>query len=162
MPDSAGWIRNAATGIIVKEQHLLMIRENWPRPDTFFLPGGGQQPGETLSECAEREVLEETGVSVTAVRLAVIREYIPARHQDMTPTPSGATHRVEAMFWCEIVADPALLGGHNEDDLQTGVEWVPLSKLEHIRLLPPSLPRIVHAMVNDPGAGAVYLGDDHD
>ncbi|MGK5543421.1 NUDIX domain-containing protein [Streptomyces sp. URMC 127] len=159
MPDAQGWIRNADTGIVVKEQHLLMIREDWPRPDTFFLPGGGQQAGETLSECAEREVLEETGV--VPRRLAVLREYIPARHPGGAPMLSGATHRVEAMFWCEIVAEPTVLGGHNEDDTQTGIEWIPLSKIGHVRLLPPSLPRIVHAVLNDPAEGAVYLGDDH-
>ncbi|MEU3355333.1 NUDIX hydrolase [Streptomyces sp. NPDC037389] len=62
MPDSKERIRNATTGIVVKEQHLLMVREDWPRPDTFFLPGGGQQPGETLSECA---VIKKGTVAVT-------------------------------------------------------------------------------------------------
>ncbi|GHF65082.1 hypothetical protein GCM10010218_53180 [Streptomyces mashuensis] len=112
-------------------------------------------------ECAEREVLEETGVTVKARRLVVLREYIPARHPGGMSMLSGASHRVEAMFWCEIVAEPAVLGGHNEDDTQTGVEWVPLAKPEHVRLLPPSLPRIVHAVLNDPAEGAVYLGKDH-
>lgn len=114
-----------------------------------------------MKECAEREVLEETGVTVTARRLAVLREYIPARHTDEAPILSGATHRLEAMFWCEIATEPAVLGGHNEDTVQTGVEWVPVSKLAHIRLLPPTLPRIIHAVLNDPADGAVYLGDDH-
>ncbi|MFQ6198658.1 NUDIX domain-containing protein [Streptomyces sp. NPDC000405] len=160
MPDVEGWIRNAATGIVVKDQHLLMIREDWPRPDTFFIPGGGQRPGETLAECAEREVFEETGVRVKAERLVVLREYIPARHQDTIPMLSGSTHRLEAVFWCEIVSEPAVLGGHNQDGPQTGTEWMPISKLGDIRLLPPSLPSIIHSVLNDPVEGAVYLGDD--
>ncbi|WP_424886996.1 HAD family hydrolase [Streptomyces sp. XH2] len=34
------------------------------------------------------------------------------------------------------MAEPAVLGGHHEDDMQTGIERAPVSELGHIRLVP--------------------------
>lgn len=38
----------------------------------WALPGGGVKPGESASCGAEREVFEETGISVTATQLATV------------------------------------------------------------------------------------------
>jgi 8-oxo-dGTP pyrophosphatase MutT (NUDIX family) len=37
--------------------------------DQWCLPGGGMEPGESAAECCIREVMEETGLMVTASRL---------------------------------------------------------------------------------------------
>ncbi|WP_424886764.1 NUDIX domain-containing protein [Streptomyces sp. XH2] len=155
-----GRIRIAASGLVVRNEHVLSVRGDRPRPGTWWLPGGGQQAGETLAACAEREVFEETGVRVKAEGLVVVREYIQANHPDGHRMLSGAGHRVETMFRCRILQEPAVLGGPAQDSVQLGVEWVALDKLPALRTLPPCLPAIItNALAAGPDRGAVYLGD---
>ncbi len=50
----------AAAGVVVRDQaRVLLIRRRGE--DTWGLPGGGVEPGETWSGAAIRECLEETG-----------------------------------------------------------------------------------------------------
>ena len=57
------YVRASGTGIIFNEKNevLLQLRSDnsW-----WGLPGGGMDPGESLSECTVREVYEETGLWV--------------------------------------------------------------------------------------------------
>ena len=48
---------------------LLVKRGKAPRAGQWSIPGGHQEPGETLRAGAAREVLEETGLEVEIVRL---------------------------------------------------------------------------------------------
>eukprot|EP00055_Hartaetosiga_balthica_P005137 m.617 g.617 ORF g.617 m.617 type:complete len:260 (-) comp433_c0_seq1:223-1002(-) len=51
--------------ICSKEPHILLIqRGTAPAKGKWSFPGGRLQVGETLAECARREVLEETGVKI--------------------------------------------------------------------------------------------------
>lgn len=46
--------------------------------DTWSIPGGHLEIGETWAECATREVLEETGIHVTNIRfLAATEDFFP-------------------------------------------------------------------------------------
>lgn len=44
---------------------LLVRRQHPPRAGLWHIPGGRLEAGETLAECCQREVLEETGIRVT-------------------------------------------------------------------------------------------------
>ncbi|QLE70813.1 NUDIX domain-containing protein [Streptomyces rectiverticillatus] len=139
-----------------------MLRGTWAGPDTFWLPGGGQNPKETLAACAEREVFEETGVRVTAGPLVALREYIQDNHVGGHQMMPGVVHRVDAMFWCSIVKEPAVLGGTEPDTEQTGVEWVELGKLTSLRTVPSMLARIItDVLAADRTRVTVYLGDTY-
>ena len=45
-------------------QMLLIRRAKEPFKGEWCVPGGGQELGESLQECAVREVLEETGIAL--------------------------------------------------------------------------------------------------
>ena len=61
--------RPRACGALIQGDHILMVQHREPTRSYWTLPGGGVEAGETPAEAAVREVLEETGVRVRAVRL---------------------------------------------------------------------------------------------
>ena len=53
---------------------LLVCRKHPPQAGLWHIPGGRLEPGETLSECCRREVLEETGIEVTPSRIVAVAD----------------------------------------------------------------------------------------
>jgi 8-oxo-dGTP pyrophosphatase MutT (NUDIX family) len=77
---AAVW-RQAGAAVVVwrRGEHgpeILLLHQSVRGPDydgdwAWSSPGGSLDPGETLEECAARELLEETGLDVPVVRVAV-------------------------------------------------------------------------------------------
>jgi 8-oxo-dGTP diphosphatase len=65
----------AASVAIVRRDDLLLIQRNQaPSEGLWTLPGGRLEPGETAEQCAIRELKEELGLTVYALRpLLVLR-----------------------------------------------------------------------------------------
>ena len=59
---------NVAVGAVVfKEERVLLVRRGQPpSEDLWAIPGGSVEIGETLQQAAEREILEETGITIRA------------------------------------------------------------------------------------------------
>lgn len=66
--------RIACRGILIDGDRILLSHE--VKQGKYVLPGGGIEAGETLSQCCEREVNEETGYIVKAgEHIIEVREY---------------------------------------------------------------------------------------
>ncbi|MCX5975373.1 MAG: NUDIX domain-containing protein [Coprothermobacterota bacterium] len=148
-------IRNSAKAIIIAGGHLLAIKQYDVEGDYYTLPGGGQQPGETLVGALQRECLEELGVGVKVGPLRHIREYIGANHE--FADEDADAHQVEFMFECALLADPFGAEPLLPDEGQVGVAWLPLIELGAYRIYPKEL-RAALACGIDPYA-RIYLGD---
>ncbi|MCX6069761.1 MAG: NUDIX domain-containing protein [Chloroflexi bacterium] len=74
-------VRNSGKAIVIRDESILVIAYRDEEGEWFSLPGGGQEPGETLTDALQRECLEELGVGVEAGPLRYIREYIGAHHE---------------------------------------------------------------------------------
>ena len=98
-----------------KEILLIFRRGKWD------LPKGKLDPGETIENCAIREVMEETGLkNVTLIKPLVITWHI---YQE------GASFMLKQTDWfaMKVKGTPALTPQIEEDI--TDLKWVPASKL---------------------------------
>lgn len=119
----------------------------------WLTPGGGQHFGETKTQNAEREVLEETGYRVAVGDLACGRDYIGAHHY---PDWDSGFQQTELFFWCELLDDRPDPSAMDVDANQSGVLWVPLPELVGSPLFPRRLAR----WLNEPAeTRPVWLGD---
>jgi ADP-ribose pyrophosphatase YjhB (NUDIX family) len=93
-------IRPGVSAIILTDEGLLLQR----RADNglWGLPGGGVEPGESLSEAVVREVREETGLEVVPGRLIGVYSS-PSLHQIVTYPDGNVVHYVSASFECRVL-----------------------------------------------------------
>ncbi|WP_246521350.1 NUDIX domain-containing protein [Ornithinibacillus massiliensis] len=65
-------IRSSVQAIIINEGKLLTVKKYDYNKFMNILPGGGQEPGETLKEAVIRECREEIGVKVEVNELLFV------------------------------------------------------------------------------------------
>jgi len=127
MPELTPTIRNASRAVIIERDAVLVLRKSGDGQGLrFSLPGGGQEPGETLIDSLRRECEEEIGVRVEVGPLLYVAEF--NKRRDVRP-PSWR-HRVEFLFRCTLPADYRPHSGHHPDKHQVGVEWLPLRGID--------------------------------
>ena len=150
-------IRVAA--VVARDGALLLVRHQKPDRDPYWvLPGGRLEPGETIPECAEREISEETGLSARFSGLLYVSEFLrEGRHTvDITVrmAPEGDEEAV-------LGSDPEVAPG-SEPTLRE-LRWVSQDDLRGIELLPTS---IKARLLEDAAAGwspnGTYLGGSAD
>ena len=148
-------IRSAARAIIICNGCLLATKMRDHRGVYYILPGGGQQPGETMEDAVRRECLEEVGLKVKVLKLLYVREYIGKNH-DFSPR-HAAFHQIEHVFECEVDDPAGACPGSETDNHQIGVNWLSLEAFASIRFYPEAIKAYIKPDgVNFP---SLYLGD---
>ncbi|GAF14571.1 MutT/Nudix family protein [Bacillus sp. JCM 19046] len=147
--------RNSAKAIILANQQVLLTKNRDEEGFFYLFPGGGQHFGEALADTVQRECLEETGFSVDVGELTFVRDYIGKHHEHASFDSN--VHQVEFYFLCSLTSSVTATDPKEPDNHQVGVEWVPLSTLNSIRLYPKQL--IGSLLTHLQGSSApVYLG----
>ena len=127
-------------GIVIIEgrKALLIRRGKPPLAGDWSLPGGKQELGETLQDCAIREAREETGLEVEILGLVDVVDYLET-------DGSGVTERHYSLI--DYAARPvggSLVAGSDADDARfftrEEIEVLPLWSETH-RILKAALDR---------------------
>ena len=117
--------------MIIRNGKLLLIHRHKPGRDFYVLPGGGVELEESFEEACIREVREETGLEVLALRL--VSRYITLEKE-------------ENYYLTKVTQAEPVLGGaeaerQSPEDSYTFV-WVDAAQLEGLNLLPRAARRI--------------------
>lgn len=106
-------------GVVIQNGRALLIRRgSEPLKGEWSIPGGMLEIGETLVEGVERELLEETGLTVSVVELIEVFERIShVEIQDVIPkTKNGPLyHFVIIDYLCEFMSGEAIAGSDVTD-----------------------------------------------
>jgi ADP-ribose pyrophosphatase YjhB (NUDIX family) len=108
--------------VLDEEEAILLVREK--EDGLWTLPGGWVDVGESPSESVEREVKEESGFDVRAVRLLALWD------RDKHPHPPTPFHVYKLVFRCELLGgDPLTTSTETE-----GVGFFPKDALPELSL----------------------------
>lgn len=111
--------------VVFKGGEVLLVRRGQePARDSWSLPGGLVELGETLEAAITRELAEETGLTVNLLGIAAVAQRI-------FPDPDGriAYHYVLVDYLCDYVAGESTAGS----DI-TAARFVPLGDLDRFDL----------------------------
>lgn len=136
----------STTAVVVDEHNRIVLvhrRDN----DLWALPGGGMDLGESIVDCAVREVKEETGLDVEVTGL--IGVYTNPHH--VMAYDDG---EVRQQF--SLCFTTRLLGGDLHTDSESSeVAWTPVADLDALPMHPSMRLRIDHYLE---GRATPYLG----
>lgn len=144
-PDDAGLVDLRCSALIYRGDSVLLCRRS-DNQDYWSLPGGTPRYGEGTAAAAAREVAEETGLIISADRVAFVLE---------ASSWDREQHRIEIVFrGTEASSDrqPRQLEGLLEP------AFVPLTQLSSISLRPP-IGGYIRGLFYTPERTAAYLGN---
>ena len=144
--------------VVERDGALLLVRHEKPGREPYWvLPGGRLEPGETIPECVERELLEETGLRGRFAGVLYVSEFLAENRHTVDVTARVEAPRGEA----RLGSDPEVEEG-SEPTLRE-LRWVETGELENITLLPGWIKeRLLEDAARGWSAHEVYLGSGTD
>ncbi len=140
-------IRNTVKAIIIRNNEILINKcSDNKNGDYYTLPGGGQNKFESLQEALVRECLEETGYLISPIKLIALCEEIYNDPVTREEFPDYA-HILHHIFICKLCSDKREIPTE-KDSSQIESEWVAVSSLKNIKLLPKYLGENIFKMIN--------------
>ena len=132
--------RTGASVVVLQDQKVLLIkRGKEPYKGHWSLPGGTQEFGETLKECAKRELKEETGLDAGELKFAATRDRIQKNEGGNPKHHFVLTTYIARSFSGEPAA--------NDDAIDIG--WFTPEDMEELLTTPETPSFIVEVLANE-------------
>src|SRR5690348_6262932 len=114
-PKANSIVPSANVVVVNNRGELLLIHRT--DNDNWAIPGGAMEPGESLSDCAVRETLEETGVQVEITGLVGV--YTDPRHVILYTSNGEARQEFSIVYTARPIAGKPTPSSESRD-----VRWV--------------------------------------
>jgi 8-oxo-dGTP diphosphatase len=130
--------RIRAAGLVLDpDQRILLVRETDPVTGSEFWvpPGGGLEPQDSsVIACLQRELKEETGLTIQAGRLVYLREFAETSRQ---------VHHIELFFevrdYQGQINSGSSANGRQVTDLTRHAQWFRQDELASLQVYPEQL-----------------------
>lgn len=138
--------RDIVGGFIITADKKLLLgqsRKGGVYKDSWVVPGGGIDDGETKEQALAREILEETGLSIGGAMITGINGDFSGQ-SEKTLRDTGERVLVDMKFYdfkIELPETADKYGLSANDDL-VNLEWVPLDQLGQRELSEPTAERL--------------------
>jgi len=127
---------NVRTRVIVTHDGKMLLLEPQDHRAGWRLAGGGLELNESLTECAEREVFEETGIHVAATNIAFLREWVVPKYCDV-PDEEGDGFGLEVYLYATPTTDQ--IEPRRENENAPLAYWIPFADVPNLPLWPKEL-----------------------
>lgn len=137
--------RNCAVGLLESSDGKILMGKKNPHgggvfPDSWHLPGGGIEPGESQQEALRREIKEEVGIDIAPYHPDFV-DGAGYSEAEKTDRATGETVLVQMHFYVFRVRLPALADTIpvelNSDLVE--VKWIDRDAVGSYPLTPPSV-----------------------
>ncbi len=128
--DYPGNPRVAVGAVVFKDERVLLVRRGQPpSEDLWAIPGGSVEIGETLQEAAEREILEETGITIRAGEPVYTFDAIDC----------DGTGKIRFHYVIVDLAADYVTGVPKAGDDAAEARWVTAQQIDELQVSPPTL-----------------------
>lgn len=134
--------RTIVSALILSNDHKLLMGMKDPSkggvyPDCWHIPGGGVDEGETFEEALKREVLEETGIDISAYQIKLIPFAGSGLAEKTLKTGERVLCRMEFNNFEVCINDKkaAEIKLNPTDDL-VKMKWFDLEELKNVKHIP--------------------------
>jgi 8-oxo-dGTP diphosphatase len=132
--------------IAVRNHAVLLVHRTRGGQDDWVLPGGTPHEGESMTACARRELLEETGISANLSQVAFVVESVP---------PGFGRRMLDILF----AATEPVLGREHSREAGLEPHFVPPGQLAELDLHPALAGRLNGILDPGPRGYAAYVGN---
>jgi len=122
--------RLAVRGIIMHEDRLLLVNAWKGRDHLWCAPGGGVEAHSALPDNLIREVMEETGLTITVQEPCLVNEFHDMEHD---------FHQVDIYFRCTLVAGALDPDWADPEGIVSHRRWVTRPQMAELTVKPDSL-----------------------
>lgn len=147
--------------VVERDGSILLVRHQKPDREPYWvLPGGRLEPGETIPECAERELSEETQLDAQFAGVLYVSEFMRDDRHTVDVAVRAVTDEDDEPA---LGSDPEIEEG--SEQTLTELRWVGLDELDSIELLPTWVQdRIIRDSERgwSESQGGIYLGGGRD